>query len=124
MFLQGIDTLGTLASKYFYPLFVLGNRSAFAYLPILKDSHRAGNIKEGKLLALCKLVLGILQLSMISAFYSGGKGWVVVKRTLLSPYRGHSQLDFLHIQGKDHLLYQRAETLGSTKNKKNVNVLV
>lgn len=61
MFLQGIDTLGTLASKYFHPLFVPGNR-----LPSARLAAEQKNIKEGKFLALCKLVLGILQLSMIN----------------------------------------------------------
>lgn len=84
----------------------------------LRTAAQQENIKDGKLLALCKLVLGILQLSMINREEGCSE------EETLFPIQGHSQLNFLHIQGKDHLLYQRAETLGSSKNNKNVTALV
>ena len=85
MCLQGIDTLSTLASKYFHPLFVPGNKSPSECL-----AAEQKNIKDGKFPAICKLVLGILQLSMIN----GEEG--CSEEETLFPIQGHSQLNFTY----------------------------
>ena len=67
MCLQGIDTLGTLASQVFLSTICSVEEVTFCTsTSAVRTAAEQENIKDGKLLELCKLVLGILQLSIIN----------------------------------------------------------